>query len=142
MDTSHFHPMVVHFPIALLITGFVFDLIGVFFRKEKCLSRTGMYLMIIGTIGAVAGYLTGEYFTREMTGNAGEIKEEHEFYSKITMYTMIVVSTLRIWVIVLKKSESFWNWIILLLYFLGVNAVGYAGFLGGKLVYNILIVFQ
>jgi uncharacterized membrane protein len=142
MDTSHFHPMVVHFPIALLITGFVFDLIGVFFRKEKCLSRTGMYLMIIGTIGAVAGYLTGEYFTREMTGYAGEIKEEHEFYSKITMYTMIVVSTLRIWVIVLKKSESFWNWIILLLYFLGVNAVGYAGFLGGKLVYNILIVFQ
>jgi uncharacterized membrane protein len=142
MDTSHFHPMVVHFPIALLITGFVFDVVGVFFRKEKCLSRTGLYLMIIGTLGAVAGYLTGEYYTREMTGIAGEIKEEHEFYSKITMYTMIVASTLRIWVIALKKSESFWKWIVLLTYFVGTVAVGYTGFLGGKLVYNILIVFQ
>ncbi len=141
MDTNHFHPMMVHFPIALLIIGFLFDIVGVFFRKEKCLSKTGLYLMVIGTVGSIAAYLTGEYFTKELTGIAGELKEEHELYAKITMYTMIIASTLRIWLLVLKKTESFWKWIILLLYFVGTITVGYAGFLGGKLVYNIMIIF-
>lgn len=139
MDTSHFHPMLVHFPIALLIVGFIFDIIGIFFKKEKCLSKTGLYLMILGTVGSIAAYLTGEYFTKELIGIAGELKEKHEIFAKITMFTMLIVTTLRIWIIVLKKTNNLWQWIILFLYFLGTIAVGYTGFLGGKLVYNIMI---
>jgi len=139
METTHFHPMLVHFPIALLIVVFLFDVVSVFFRKEKCLSKTGFFLMILGTIGSVAAYLTGEFFTKEMTGIAGDMKETHELFAKITMFTMIIASTLRIWIVVLKKTETFWQWITLALYFGGMVAVGYTGFLGGKLVYNVLI---
>jgi uncharacterized membrane protein len=139
MDSSHFHPMLVHFPIALLIVGFLFDVIGMFFKKEKCLSTTGLYLMILGTIGSIAAFLTGEYFTKEMTGIAGEMKENHEVFAKFTMYTMIIASTFRIWIVVLKKSETFWKWIILVVYLIGAVSVGYTGFLGGKLVYNVMI---
>jgi uncharacterized membrane protein len=139
MDLNHFHPMLVHFPIALLIAGFLFDIAGLFFRKEKCLSKTGFYLMIIGTIGSIAAYLTGEYFTNEMTGVLSDHKETHELYAKITMYTMIIASTLRIWIVLLKKTETFWKWIILVLYLIGTVAVGYTGFLGGQLVYNFML---
>jgi len=139
MDLNHFHPMLVHFPIALLISGFLFDVTGLIFRKEKCLSKTGFYLMILGTVGSVAAYLTGEFFTKEMTGIAGDLEETHELFAKITMYTMIIASTFRIWIVLLKKTETFWKWIILGIYFIGTIAVGYTGFLGGKLVYNIMI---
>ncbi len=141
MDLNHFHPMVVHFPIALLIFGFLFDIIGVFFRKEKCLSKTGFYLMIVGTLGSVAAFLTGEFLTKEMTGIAGELKENHEIFAKITMYGMVVVSTFRIWIVALKKTETCWKWLVLFLYFLGTISVGYTGFLGGKLVYNVMLGF-
>jgi len=140
MDTSHYHPMLVHFPIALLITGFLFDVTSVIFSKEKCLSKSGFYLMILGTLGCIAAYFSGEYYTDEMTGAAGILKEEHEFFSKITMYGMIILSTARIWLIILKKKEIIWKWIILLLYLAGIILVGYTGFLGGKLVYNIMTV--
>jgi uncharacterized membrane protein len=57
-DTTHIHPMIVHFPIALIIVGFLADLIGILLKKEF-FSRTGFYLLILGTLGAVTAYITG-----------------------------------------------------------------------------------
>lgn len=33
-DTTHIHSMIVHFPIALLIIGFLFDFVGVVLKKN------------------------------------------------------------------------------------------------------------
>lgn len=46
--SSHVHPMLVHFPIALITAGFLFDLFAVAVRKQPCLSKTGYWLKIIG----------------------------------------------------------------------------------------------
>ena len=58
-DTSHFHPMLVHFPIALVIFGFLAELASLFFKKEACLSKLGFYLLILGTLSALAAWFTG-----------------------------------------------------------------------------------
>lgn len=139
-DTGHIHPMIVHFPIALIFVGFIADLLSLFFNKrEACLSKTGFYLMILGTLGAIAGYLSGEFFTSEMTGEAGEPRERHELFAKITMFIMIAASVLRIIALILKKERSVLKWIVFTLYFLALIAVGYTGMLGGTLVYNFMI---
>jgi uncharacterized membrane protein len=39
--TSHFHPMLVHFPIALIMIGFLAEVISLFVKKEACLSFAG-----------------------------------------------------------------------------------------------------
>ena len=39
--------MIVHFPIALIIVGFFAEVVSLFFKSEKCLSKTGFYLMIL-----------------------------------------------------------------------------------------------
>ena len=93
-NTAHLHPLIVHFPIALLIVGFVADTVYLVYKKEVCLSKAGFYLMLAGTLGAVAAVLSGNFFTEDMSGEAETIRERHETLANITMYLMIVASTI------------------------------------------------
>jgi len=129
----------VHFPVALIIVGFLFELMFLVYTKEHCLSKAGLYLMVLGTLGAIAAYLSGEFFTGELTGNAGEVKETHEFFALSTMITMIIPTLLRIYLIVKNKETSNLKWVVFSLYAIGTLMVGLTGFFGGSLVYNYLI---
>jgi rubrerythrin/uncharacterized membrane protein len=140
---SHFHPLTVHFPVALIITGFFLDVISLFFnKKEPGLSRAGFYLMILGTLAAVAGYLTGEYFTKEYTGVLGDLKETHELYAKITMFIMIGACLIRIYLVWKKKETGPLKWLVFFLFFVATISVAYTGLLGGTMVYNNMIGIQ
>ncbi|HEY3390176.1 MAG TPA: DUF2231 domain-containing protein, partial [Prolixibacteraceae bacterium] len=63
VSTSHLHPMLVHFPIALVVFGFIAEIAALYFKREVCLSRIGFYLLIIGTLSALTAWLTGNFFT-------------------------------------------------------------------------------
>jgi len=66
-STDHLHPMIVHFPIALITVGFIAEVVSLFFKSEKCLSKTGFYLMILGSLAAIAGWASGQLFTEAPT---------------------------------------------------------------------------
>lgn len=139
-DTSHLHPMIVHFPIALITAGFIADVVFLFFKSEKCLSKTGFYLMVIGALAAIAAWSTGQLFTSEP--NQGEIVsvfEKHETGALITMILMIIGATFRIWLVIMKKEESQLKWIAFGFYLLAFAAVTYTGFMGGSMVYNFML---
>ncbi len=139
LDSSHIHPLLVHFPVALLITGFLFDAIFLFYKKEHCLSKAGFYLQILGTLGAIAGYLSGEFFTNELRGAAGELKEQHEVFAKITMFLMIVASIIRVFMVVKKYENPFLKFTVFFMFLAGAVSVGFTGYLGGSLVYGHMI---
>jgi len=40
IDLTHLHPILVHFPVALLVTGFLTDLSGLIIKREL-LPQTG-----------------------------------------------------------------------------------------------------
>lgn len=52
------HPMVVHFPIALLLTGVAFDLVGLRLGRED-LRQVGLYALGVGLAGALLAVITG-----------------------------------------------------------------------------------
>lgn len=52
------HPATAHFPIALLVASFLFDLMG-FVARSDSLRLSGRYCLILAVIGAVAAYFTG-----------------------------------------------------------------------------------
>lgn len=139
MTPDHFHPLSVHFPIVLILVGFLFDLIALFFRKDHCLSKAGFFLMILGTLGAVASFLTGEFFSKELIGPAGEVKETHQLMAKITMFVMIAASVIRIYAVIAKKDKGFFKWIVFALFLAGAAFVAYTGMLGGTLVYDYML---
>ena len=137
--TSHFHPMLVHFPIAIVAVGFLAELTSVFIKKEICLSTIGFYLLIFGTLCAVLAWLTGIFFTADMSGSADKIKETHELFAWITLGLLIVTSVLRIFQQFRNIKNNKLKWISLVLYALAAVSVSVTGFFGGNLVYNYMM---
>jgi uncharacterized membrane protein len=137
MNTDHFHPMVVHFPIALILMAFVADTFSLVIKKEPCLSKLGFYLQILGTLGAIAAVLTGEFFTKEVTGQGAELKESHELFAYITMYVLIAASLFRLFLVYSKRELSNLKWINYGLLLIAVITISISGFKGGSIVYDV-----
>jgi uncharacterized membrane protein len=139
ISVDHLHPMLVHFPIALILIGFLFDLISIFYKKEAGLSMVGFYMLILGTLSALIAVVSGALFTSEMTGAAGAVKETHELFAWITVINLILLSVYRIYIRVKALDGNAIKRIAFAWY--GVAAVGVAvtGFYGGTLVYNYMM---
>ena len=138
-STSHLHPMLVHFPIALVMFGFLAELAFLFLKKEISLSRMGYYLLIAGTLAALAAWLTGNFFTSPMDGAAGQVKETHELFATITLILLLVTSILRTTLLMLKNENSALKILSFVLYALAAVTVSITGYLGGSLVYNYML---
>jgi uncharacterized membrane protein len=139
-NTAHFHPMIVHFPIALIMAGFLAEVVSLFFKSEKCLSKAGFYLLLLGTLSAVVAWSTGKLFTNEPTqGPVMQIFELHETGGLITMILMLLASAFRIYLVVEGKEETVLKWIAFGIYFLGFSAVAFTGYMGGSMVYDFMM---
>jgi len=82
------HPAVVHFPIALLMVAAVFDSACLVLRRYLWLDRAATALLIIGSVGLGAAYLTGlraEKLAAPVTGAAQGVLAEHESLALITL---------------------------------------------------------
>lgn len=139
ISTTHLHPMLVHFPIALIVFGFIAEIAALYFKREVCLSKTGYFLLLFGTLSALAAWLTGNFFTAEMSGAAGEIQETHELYALITLGTLLVTSVLRIVIQTRKNDNAGIKWVAFVLYGAATIMVSITGFFGGTLVYNYMM---
>jgi uncharacterized membrane protein len=139
-NTAHIHPMVVHFPIALILAGFLAEVLYLFFKKSTWLSFTGFYLMILGTLGAIVAFASGQIFTfHPEEGEIVAMFEKHETGAWITLIVMVIATIFRSWLVLTKKYEGTMKWISFCLYFIGVAAVSITGFLGGTMVYNFMV---
>ena len=139
-NTDHLHPILVHFPIALITVGFIAEVASLFFKKEKCLSKTGFYLMVLGSLAAIAAWASGQLFTDEPTqGEILKVFEKHETGALVTMILIIAGTVFRIGLIVRKKEETPLKWIAFGFYLLAFIAVTFTGYMGGTMVYNFMI---
>ena len=139
IELSHIHPMLVHFPIALVVFGFVADFAYLLYKKEACLSKTGFYLLVAGTLSAMVALLSGVLFTSEMSGAAGEIQETHELFAWLTVAFLTATSVFRIFLMAKNREDSNLKWIAFVLYGIATLSVSLTGFFGGTLVYNYMM---
>jgi uncharacterized membrane protein len=139
ISITHIHPMLIHFPIALVMLGFIADCAGLYLKKETSLSTMGFYLLLVGTVTALFALLSGIIFNPEMSGKANDIKETHEMFAWITLFTLVAASTLRIYLKIRNSENSNWKWLSFALFGLAAISVSVTGYLGGTLVYNYMM---
>jgi uncharacterized membrane protein len=102
---STLHPLVVHFPIVLLIIAAFLQLIGLFYTKNNWDYIT-LFLLAGGALGA---YLSGSYFhphTEGLTHEAHEILERHELFASLTLISSIAALLLKVVAMFVFKSRK------------------------------------
>lgn len=136
-DTQYIHPMIVHFPIALLIVGLLADIIGLLLKKEF-FSKAGFYLLILGTLGVIAAFITGNLAGEGVT-EAGSLKqalENHEDAAELSIWLISAAAVVRIIFAVMKKYTGILKWIAFALFLIGVLSIARTGYYGGELVFK------
>jgi uncharacterized membrane protein len=131
--------MLVHFPIALVMFGFLAEATSLLFKKEAWLSKTGFYLLVIGTLAAIVTWLSGFIFTSDMSGAAGTMRETHELFATVTTVLLLITSVFQIILQVRNVQTPGLKWIAFALYGLAAVCVTITGFYGGTLVYSYMM---
>jgi uncharacterized membrane protein len=95
ITAAHLHAMVIHFPIALLIAGFLSEIIALFMKKPF-FRDTSFYMLLLGALGAIVAYASGSYAGDGMTdGILQEPMELHENAALVTLWLAIITALSR-----------------------------------------------
>ena len=129
--------MLVHFPIALVIFGFLAEMFALLYKNEDWLKIAGFYLLIFGTVSALLASFSGLFFTKEVTGLAIDVEERHEMFAWITAAMLFITSTIRI--LMEEKQNQKLKTIMLIFYGLSVLSVVTTGLIKGILVYDYIL---
>ena len=134
------HPLLVHFPIALLTTAVLVDLVGLALRGNRSLRNTATLLCVLGTITALAAYATGRAASQtvRLPGMAHAVLSAHWDWAFRTVCFFGVLSVLRL-VFVWPGREGDARARIAVLALAGLVGVGLlyeTGDRGGRLVYE------
>ncbi len=134
-DWPRIHALFVAFPVALLPTAVMFDLVGLA-RKREALRRTGLVLLLIGTIAAGGAVLAGLQAEDEIDhGNAiHHLMEEHQTLGYFTLGIFGVVGLWRLWRE--RKMGSKERAATFVLSLVGLGFLIDTGHHGGKLVFE------
>ena len=133
---AELHPKVVHFPIALLITYVILELIGIVSRKEFY-QKAAHLLLFLGVIGALFAVLTGnQAFTAYQYWNdsSSELFNDHQTFANLTVWYFTGMLVFRTYLVVKKKFSSSYRYIILALALFGCYLIYQTAEYGGDLI--------
>jgi uncharacterized membrane protein len=136
------HPRIVHFAIALLFLYPFLEFIGVIFKREF-FSKAAHLILAFGVLAALGAVLTGNQahevaMAWEEKGAIMPFKaiNEHSSWANITLWYFAALLVLRTFFVIKKKFIGYFQYIFVVLAFVGVYLVFETGDHGGKLVYK------
>jgi len=133
-DFPSLHPLVVHFPVVLLLLAAVFQLFQLFIMKRN-LDWVILFCIGFGFIGA---YVAGTFVhpdTKGLSEMAQKVLDNHDTFANWTIWTSAIAAVLKVLsVFVIKQKRSF-EIVILVVMGIAVFSVSKAGHYGSQLVY-------
>lgn len=136
ISSTHLHAMVIHFPIALLIIGFISELLGHLIKKPF-FNQAAFYLLILGTFGTIIAYLSGDAAGEGMEeGTLGKAIGMHQEAAIITLWLAILTTLVYAAIRFFKIQNKWFKLISVVLFAALVGAVSRTAYLGGQLVYK------
>ncbi|WP_052339470.1 DUF2231 domain-containing protein [Gorillibacterium massiliense] len=132
--TNHIHPILVHFPIALIIIGLCYDLV-LAVKNRSLLPKQGAWLWVIAAAGAWLAVLTGP--EEDARGNTTYL-DIHSTLADFTAWVVTVLALWRLWQIIRGNKpfvKTFLVAYLVLSIASGALVLG-TGYYGGKMVYT------
>jgi uncharacterized membrane protein len=134
-----FHPQIVHTPVALLIFSAFFAVVGRITDRDW-LKKASVVMLVFGFLGAFAAVQSGKPAHRVPEHDQGvpeEAIDTHAMLGERTMWLSGLALVALFGASRLKGgAASAVGGLALILQLLAAGAVGYTGYLGGKLVYD------
>lgn len=132
---GRFHPMVVHFPIALLLLAAMLEIAAVL-RKRPAHGPAARPLVLAGAAGAVLAAVLGSLLSEEMTltGTSADLLDRHSLTGWWT--AGLAVAAAAAGEILRKRGGRALRAAYTLLLVAGAALVGFAGHAGGLLVFG------
>lgn len=136
-DLGALHPLVVHFPIALLIAALLFDGVG-WLWKRASFTEAALVIQALGVLGAIAAVLTGNAAEEAVEGIPGihDVLERHESLGQAVLWISLAVVALRVFFLWRGMVGQGVKALLLALSLGLAILVGVAGYYGGRLVYE------
>ena len=133
---SNIHPLIVHFPIALIIVVFILDFLGAAGRRQSLISAANI-LSIFAALAAVAAVVTG-LIAEESVWHTDEAQELIELHETIGFAVLgaALISLLYRPALKKKKKKGSLLWVAVIISLVAAILVGYEGYLGGEIVYR------
>lgn len=125
------HPVLVHFPIALLLTALVSELLQGRGTRPGLAVATRLCLWL-GTLGALAAAYSGWGLSEEV--RPGDLLERHRWLGGATALASVLALVLAELHALGRRPR--WRWPLRLVLLLAAVLVGLTGHLGGTLVYG------
>jgi uncharacterized membrane protein len=134
------HPLLVHFPIALLLTAAGLDVVGWVLRRNRSLRQAATLLYVVGTGASVAAYVTGRAASQTLwfPGMAQAVVREHWDWAFRTVWFFSMATVVRL--VLLRPSRREPSPVIIaalaLAGLVGIGLLLETGDRGGRLVYQ------
>ena len=104
MSLDEIHPLIIHFPIALLSVGFLCDLLS-YVLQNKSLAHAGWWNFVFGVVSSVCALITGLITDLSSKPSlVGEPFPVHENHASLQIFVVCIFLALMIWRINLRGS--------------------------------------
>ena len=129
------HPLVVHFPIALVLTGVAIDALALLMRRPSW-HRVALWNLSLGTLGAGAAVLTGLQ-AQKVAKHSFEIWKVMELHERLGITTLVLGLMTVAWRLAHRDRLSVRaRWVTFGLSVVMLASVTAGAYLGGRLVYE------
>jgi len=148
-DWSSLHPLVIHFPIALLLIAPLFIVVGALLKPERGRSflLAALVLMVIGTCGTYLAIATGEAAGKvaERTPDISAVLEHHEELAERTRAAFTVLTIIFAAIVFIPKLfhresnravATVLPLVFIVLYLVGAMFLANTAHNGGRLVHE------
>lgn len=131
------HPLIVHFPIALLLTSVLADLLALL-RPRAVFKDVALFLLILGVIGAVAAGVSGER-AAEAVARLPDLRqavEQHEDFATGTIWLFIALLLSRLYMVIKGRFVSIFRAAYFIVSLVAGGLLMATAYSGGSLVYE------
>lgn len=143
IDIAHIHPMLVHFPLALLPTALAIQLLalakGQRLFEHQCLPSTGIALIVLSALAAIAAAIFGDMALDKAlaAGVPMSSLEAHEELGQLSAVLITLLAMAEAWLYRRTMPSPLLSWIIWSMGLVVFLVVLTTAWFGGKLVYEL-----